>query len=217
MKILIITKKIWNSENLANFKFKNRVHNKITKKLINETRPKIIFFIHWSKYISKDIYNKYECIQFHCSDLPNYRGGTPVQHQILKGLNNTKLTAFKVCKKLDSGPIYLKKKISLTGKASEIYARIEKKSFEMISLIIKKKIQPKKQWGKGTIFKRRKEDQSTIDKKINTISKLHNFIRMLDAEGYPRSNIKSNGFVYEFYDSKIKNSCIYGKFKIKKK
>ena len=96
-------------------------------------------------YTKKKIYNKFECIQFHCSDLPKFRGGTPIQNQIIRGLKNTKLSAFKVSEKLDTGPIYLKKNISLSNNASEIYSRIEKKSFKMIEEIIKKKkIEPKK-------------------------------------------------------------------------
>ena len=216
MKIIIITKKIWNFNNLRNFKFKHKVYNRVTEKLIKNKNPKKIFFIHWSKFIPKKIYNKFECIQFHCSDLPKFRGGTPIQNQIIRGLKNTKLSAFKVSEKLDTGPIYLKKNISLSNNAYEIYSRIEKKSFKMIEEIIKKKIEPKKQKGRVTTFKRRKKSQSIINKKINTTNKIYDFIRMLDAENYPKAYIKLNNFVCEFYDSKLINNCVHGKFKIKK-
>lgn len=217
MKIVIITKKIWDLNNLKNFKFKNKIYNHLTEKIIKNKSPKKIFFIHWSKFIPKKIYNKFECIQFHCSDLPKFRGGTPIQNQIIRGIKNTKLSAFRVSEKIDTGPIYLKKNISLSNNASKIYSRIEKKSFEMIQEIIKKEIKPKKQRGVVTTFKRRKSNQSIINKKINTMNKIYDFIRMLDAENYPKANIKLNNFVCEFYDSKLINNCVYGKFKIKKK
>ena len=217
MNIVIITKKIWDLNNLKNFKFKNKIYNHLTEKIIENKSPKKIFFIHWSKFIPKKIYNKFECIQFHCSDLPKFRGGTPIQNQIIRGIKNTKLSAFRVSEKIDTGPIYLKKNISLSNNASKIYSRIEKKSFEMIQEIIKKEIKPKKQRGVVTTFKRRKSNQSIINKKINTMNKIYDFIRMLDAENYPKANIKLNNFVCEFYDSKLINNCVYGKFKIKKK
>jgi len=217
VNIVIITKKIWDLKSLKNFKFKSKIYNHLSKKLIKNRNPKKIFFIHWSKFIPKDIYNKFECIQFHCSDLPKFRGGTPIQNQIIRGLKNTKLSAFRVSEKIDSGPIYLKKNISLSNNASKIYSRIEKKSFEMIQEIIKKEIKPKKQRGVATTFKRRKRNQSIINKKINSINKIYDFIRMLDAENYPKANIKLNNFVCEFYDSKLINNCVHGKFKIKRK
>ena len=36
---------------------------------------------------------------------------------------------------------------------------------------------------------------------------------MLDAENYPKAYIKLNNFVCEFYDSKLINNCVHGKFK----
>ena len=58
------------------------------------------------------------------TDLPYGRGGSPLQNLIMMGKRNTKLTAFKCVKKLDSGPIYLKKKLSLDGNLEEIFQEL---------------------------------------------------------------------------------------------
>jgi methionyl-tRNA formyltransferase len=58
-----------------------------------------------------------------------------------------------------------------------------------------------------TIFKRRKPAESEVPE-LSSLSNLHDFIRMLDAEGYPKAFIKHQGFRYEFsrsalYDGRI--------------
>ena len=63
---------------------------------------------------------------------PKFRGGSPVQNQILKGLKKTKLCAFKVEKKLDSGDLCLKKDLNLNGSAEDIFKRIENIAFKEI-------------------------------------------------------------------------------------
>ena len=207
-KILIITKKVWSAYNFKNLKKKNfKVSNQLNYTKIKKFNPKIIFFIHWSKMIKKKIYNNFECIQFHSSDLPIGRGGSPIQNQILMGIKNTKITAFKVTKKLDGGPIVLKKPFKLRGTAQEIYIDMEKISLKMISKISKmKKLIYKKQKGKVLIFKRRLENQSEIKtNKIISTKKLYDFIRMLDAENYPKAFIKLNRFIGRLSNAKYKN------------
>ena len=48
----------------------------------NKTIQKIFFF-HWSYIVPKKIYNTYECINIHTSNLPDGKGGSPLQHQIV--------------------------------------------------------------------------------------------------------------------------------------
>ena len=140
MSYAIITKKIWNEKNFKNLKKDIKVFKKLHKKEINILKPKIIFFIHWSKLIPKDIYSKYICIQFHATDLPKGRGGSPIQNQILRNILKTKITAFKVSSKLDAGPICMKKKFELHGNAKKIYENMETTCLDMIKKLIKKKI-----------------------------------------------------------------------------
>ena len=218
MKFIIITKRKWN---LNNFKKLNKnilILDKINLSKIKKINPKIIFFIHWSKLINNSIFKKYLCIQFHSSNLPKGRGGSPIQNQILSNIKKTKISAFKVSQSLDAGPICLQENLSLQGNALSIFTRMEDKSIQMIKKIIKKKnLVFKQQKGKPSFFKRRMPSESQINvHKTKTINKLYNFLRMLDAPNYPKAFIKLNKFKFTFNDIKISNNKINAKVEIVK-
>ena len=218
MKYIIVTKKIWDKKNFEKIDKKIFILNKINNQKIKKINPNIIFFIHWSKLIKKSLFNKYLCIQFHSSSLPKGRGGSPIQNQILLNLNKTKLTAFKVSKNLDSGPICMKKNLSLKGTALDIFKRIELISIQMIKKIIKKKkISFIKQRGKPSYFKRRKENDSKINfKNIFNIKELYNFFRMLDAPDYPNAFIRLNKYKFSFNNVRMHKNKINAKVEIMK-
>ncbi len=170
----------------------------LTIDYLNKINPQYIFFPHWSEKVSEEIINNYECICFHETDLPFGRGGSPIQNLINKGFDKTKISALKMTNEIDAGPIYLKKTLSLHGLAEEIYIRSAKTVFEMIETIIEKNLSPIQQMGSPSYFKRRKPDQSVIPKEISNLKELFDFIRMLDAEGYPSAKIIYNNFSIEF-------------------
>ena len=218
MKKIIITKKIWNRNNFINFSNKFILIKSLNIKKINHIKPKIIFFIHWSKKVPSNIFNNYTCIQFHSSNLPLFRGGTPIQNQIVRGIKKTKITAFKITSKIDAGDICLKKNLSLSGSAQKIYEEMEKKAVEMANLISKKKLIFIPQKGKKSFYKRRAPDQSNLSKtNIHDLSFFYDFIRMLDAKDYPAAFINFKRFQISFRNVKKKKNYLEGSFKIEKK
>ena len=218
MTYIIITKKIWHKKNFLNIIKKNIILNNIEINKIKKLKPKLIFFIHWSKFIPEFLYKNYTCIQFHSSDLPLGRGGSPIQNQILRNFKKTKISAFKVSKIIDGGPICMKKNLLLKGNAMSIYQNMEKTCVEMIKKIIKKKkINFNKQIGKPSYFKRRKPSESEINiSKFDSISSVYNFLRMLDAPGYPNAFINLKNFKFTFNHVKKKNKLIEAKVQITK-
>jgi methionyl-tRNA formyltransferase len=218
MKFIIITKKKWDSNNFKKLSKNILVLNNINSLKIKRINPKIIFFIHWSKFISQNIFKKYLCIQFHASNLPKGKGGSPIQNQIMLNVKKTKISAFKISERLDSGPICLQDNLSLKGSAIDILRRMENKSIQMIKKIIKKKFLVfKKQKGKTSLFKRRKPSESKIDfNNMKSINRLYDFLRMLDAPDYPNAFIKLNKFKFTFNDIKINKNKIDAKVKITK-
>jgi len=218
MKYLIITKKIWNKESVKYRKLKSKILNKLEFNLIEKLKPDRIYLIHWSKIIDERIFKRYDCIQFHCSNLPKFKGGSPVQNQIINGINKTKLTGFKVVKKIDSGDICFTRNINLNGNAEEIYKRIENMSFNAIlGPLNKKKLNFVSQKGKSSFYTRRTPSESKITKEINNTKNLYDFIRMLDADTYPKAFLDIKNFKIELYNAKYKKKHIYGNFIIKKK
>lgn len=159
--------------------------------------PIKIFIPHWSYIISDEIFSKFECIVFHMTDLPFGRGGSPLQNLIIRGFEETKISALKVENGIDTGPIYLKSKLSLIGTAEEIFIRASKVIEDMIISIIKNDWIPKKQEGLPTVFSRRKPKDGDISD-LEKLEQIFDYIRMLDAEGYPNAFIEFGNFKLEF-------------------
>lgn len=91
MNYLLYSKKLWSRNNIKLLKKKIILKNKINLRYIQKINPKIIFFVHWSELIPEELYKNFLCIQFHSSNLPNFKGGSPIQNQIILGLRQTKI------------------------------------------------------------------------------------------------------------------------------
>ncbi len=169
-------------------------------KLLEIVEPKYIFFPHWSWIVHKEIVRKYECICFHMTDLPYGRGGSPLQNLIVKGYKKTKLTALRMEEGVDTGPIFYKKNLSLHGTAYDIYKRAGRLCWDMISDFIKENPGSVPQKGTITNFKRRTPEQSQIPEELS-LEGIYNYIRMLDAPGYPKAFLEMNGYRLEFEGS----------------
>ena len=110
------------------------------------------------------------------TDLPFGRGGSPLQNLIVLGKEETKISALKVVKELDAGPIYLKNKLSLNGTAEEIFIKANSIIESMIIEIINKELKPYEQKGVVVHFKRRKPKDSNITN-LKNIKDIYNYIR----------------------------------------
>jgi len=174
---------------------------------VNELSPRYIFFLHWSWKVPDEIVERFECVCFHMTDVPFGRGGSPLQNLIVRGHRETRLTALRMSPEFDAGPVYMKEPLSLEGGAEEIYLRAGRLSVKMIQRIIQREPRPMAQRGKPVNFKRRKPEESEVGTSAS-LEELHDFIRMLDAEGYPRAFLQQSGFRFEFsrpalYDGRI--------------
>ena len=165
--------------------------------LLRSLSPRYVFFLHWSHIVPDEIVENYECVCFHMTDVPYGRGGSPLQNLIVRGCKETKVTALRMTKELDAGPVYMKLPLSLEGTAEDIYINAGYLCAEMIDTIIEQEPEPIEQTGEVVIFERRKPKESEIIKP-DSLEKIYDMIRMLDAEGYPKAFIEKDGFRYEF-------------------
>lgn len=171
-------------------------------KLIDEVYPRYIFFPHWRWLVPANYTGKYECVCFHMTNLPYGRGGSPLQNLILRGHKETLLTALKMTQELDAGPIYEQTPLSLHGSATEIYKRCGLQIWSIIESIITTHPVPTEQTGTPVYFERRSPSQSEIPKNLSTVE-LYDFIRMLDAPGYPKAFIAWGQHFLEFENAKL--------------
>lgn len=184
----------------------------LTVERLAHENPEYVFFLHWSHKVPEAIYEKFECVCFHMTDVPYGRGGSPLQNLIVRGHRSTKLTALRMVEEMDAGPVYFKRELSLEGNAEEVFIRAGQLAAEMAKIIVQEKMCPVEQIGEATVFKRRKPAESEIPA-VNSLTQLHDFIRMLDAEGYPHAFIEHQGFRYEFrraarYDGRIEADVV---------
>lgn len=221
---ILLSEKSWHQELFENLKLKIPANwIKIDEKdnfkveFINEVKPDFIFIPHWSYIIPSEIYMNYECVVFHMTDLPYGRGGSPLQNLIVLDHDETIISALRVDQGLDTGPIYLKSQLSLLGTAEEIFIRSAKVVMNMIIDIVENNIQPLPQIGTPFIFKRRKKSDGDISQ-LSDVSKVFDYIRMLDAEGYPNAFIETENFKFEFSRASLKaNETIIADVRITKK
>lgn len=185
----------------------------LTLEYLREINPRYVFFPHWSYRIPSELHQAYECVIFHMTDLPYGRGGSPLQNLIVRGHLETKISALRCTDVMDSGPIYLKRRLPLDGSAAEIFGNASRVIESMIQKIVEDEPEPKPQIGDPVLFERRTPEQSNLARaSIQSLSDFYDFIRMLDADGYPRAFIDLHDHRIELSDVRKTDCGLEGKF-----
>ena len=180
--------------------------------------PRYVFFPHWSRIIPGEIHEAFECVIFHMTDLPYGRGGSPLQNLILRGHEETRISALRCVAELDAGPIYMKQPLSLEGSAYKIFLRAADLVQQMIEEIVRTEPLPKPQDGEPTVFRRRTPEQSNLrEANLGTLKEFFDFIRMLDAPTYPLAYIEHGDFLLEFSDAQLSGKSIEARVTIRRK
>lgn len=159
--------------------------------------PDISLYYGWSWMIPKEVYEDHLCLLLHPSPLPKYRGGSPLQHQIINGEKVSAVTILQVGERLDAGLIYSQTILPLDGSLNDIMTRTvdigTRDTISVLNDIAAGTANPTPQdESQATIFKRRKPEESKLTmEQIQTMSaeQLHNFIRAL-ADPYPNAYIE---------------------------
>jgi methionyl-tRNA formyltransferase len=177
--------------------------------------PRYIFFLHWSSLVPDEIFENHECVCFHMTDVPYGRGGSPLQNLIVADKTETMMTALRMQREFDAGPVYAKLPMSLDGRAEEIYLRAGELCWQMIRMIITKAPTPTPQQGEPTLFRRRKPEQSLLPPE-GTLLELYDHIRMLDAPSYPLAFIRYGEFQLQFRYAELKEDELHAQLIIRK-
>lgn len=184
-------------------------------KNIEQLNPAWIFVPHWSSTIPEEIYSNFRVVIFHMTDLPFGRGGSPLQNLILRGFEDTVISAIQCVKEIDAGPVYLKERLNLNGTADEILLRASKIIENMIVTIIQENPTPSPQVGEVSVFKRRQPHQSKIDfHEVKNLEQFYDYIRMLDGEGYPNAFVEIGNFRISFHSPHLRSGFVESQVKI---
>lgn len=176
-------------------------------------QPDWVFFPHWSYIIPAEVYKNFRCVIFHMTDLPFGRGGSPLQNLIARGIYETKLSAIRCVKELDAGEVYKKVPLSLWGTAEEIYLRAAELTKEIIVDMVLHPIEPVSQSGEIVNFQRRKQSDGNVEL-CDSLNQVFDYIRMLDADTYPKAFLETEKFRLEFSRASLKENEILADVKI---
>lgn len=202
-KIVFCGYRDWSIEifNFIKTRYGNQVELHLIKsqeefsKKTSSINPKLIFFIGWSWIIEKKIVEKYTCICLHPSPLPKYRGGSPIQNQMINGEQKSAVSFFIMDEFIDKGPVVWQGDFSLEGDLKDVLDRITEQGKHGLSQIIDtflnegslpSKPQDEK---KANYFNRRTPEMSEIklsDFEKLTAEEIHNKIRALQ-DPYPNA------------------------------
>ena len=214
---VIATVKSWNIQNFYTVKEKFPEYDftlitdkkDLTYERLEEIDPRFIFFPHWSWIIPEKIYSRFDCVVFHMTDLPFGRGGSPLQNLLVRGIYDTKVSAIKVGRGMDTGPVYLKKPLDISfGNADDILKRVSSIVFnEMIPAFLQNDITCREQEGEPVSFKRRLPEQSEIPPGLSQ-RQIYDYIRMLDGEGYPAAFVEAGQNRIHFRNARYENGKV---------
>lgn len=190
-----IYKKISESTNIEIIYCNNK--NLTTIDFIDSIKPDIVLFYGWSWMIDTSVIDKFFCVCLHPSALPKYRGGSPIQNQLLNNEKISAVTLFKMNDKMDEGDILYQSEFSLCGYLDDIFKKIEecgiKLTLQLLTDFQNNTLSPIPQdENQATFFKRRKPEQSEIlisDFTEHTAEYFYNLVRGLQSP-YPNAYIK---------------------------
>ncbi len=170
----------------------------VRREVFEALAPQLVLFYGWSWIVSEEIIDSYTCLCLHPSRLPDYRGGSPIQHQILDGVQESAVSILRMTAELDAGPLCAQRPLSLAGNIAAIYARIAEAGKQATREILEQaragtlEFRAQEPGGEtARVYKRRKPAESEISAeeiRESTARRLHDKIRML-TEPYPNAFI----------------------------
>lgn len=188
-------------------------------RLLKKNKIDLALFYSWSWIVKEPIVSEFICLCLHPSPLPKYRGGTPIQHQILDGKIKSAVSIFRMTPGIDDGPLYSQISISFKGNIEDIFRRMVRVGARETKKIIRDCVKgtlvfkPQKNPEKYPPWKRRKPEQSELTlEQISkmTFSQLNNFVRALTGP-YPHAFINLDGgrlYLLELSESQIAKKSV---------
>ena len=127
------------------------------------------------------------------------------------------MSALRCISELDAGPIYMKRSLNLHGSAAEIFLHASDVIEKMIFEIVHTEPRPEPQQGTPFTFHRRTPEESSLhEADISSLNDFFDFIRMLDAEDYPKAFLDLHGYRLELSDVRYEQEQLVGSFMIRR-
>lgn len=187
----------------------NNINDKEVVDRLRKMKIDWLFIIGWSQIAENELLNtpKKGCIGMHPTLLPIGRGRASIPWSILKGLNQTGVTMFKLDEGIDTGEIIGQGIIPLnaTITATELYAKVNDMHIQLISRywnsIINDDVKLVKQDdSKATYWEARRPEDGEITKNM-TVNEALTLIRAVNKP-YPGAFVVNKNVKYTIWQAK---------------
>ena len=114
-------KKILNLNKVPLTLLNKSINHKVSLDIITSYKPNLIISILGNEIFKSEILSlpTYGCINLHSSLLPDFKGVMPSFWVLLKKANYTGVSVFKMDEGIDSGPIIIQKKLSISKNTTQ--------------------------------------------------------------------------------------------------
>ena len=202
--------KFTSEHKLPFYKMKDNMKEEALLSFIEKAKPDLIVVIGWYHIIPAIILQKYQCIGFHASLLPDYSGGAPLVWAIINGETKTGITLFKFDLGIDSGDIIGQAEVSITSTDTikTLYEKIEILGLDLLLKhlpdIIKGQVMytPQNE-AERRVFRQRRPEDGLIDWSWNP-QRIKDFIRA-QTKPYPGAFTIIQGKKVIIWDADIVN------------
>lgn len=217
--IVFCNKKIRKKLNFTPKKIKKifikNINSKLGEKILKNLNTDIFLLAGYPQILKKKVFllSKIMTINLHGGPLPNYRGGSPLNWQIIHGNKKIGISLIKINSKIDGGKIIDEKFFNLKEnedikiahkKANNLFLKMLRTFFAKLS-ISKNKISYIKKIRKSKYWKQRSDKDGNLNFKEKNSNQCINFIRAL-TQPYPGAWIKyktSKGNIIRLFKAKI--------------
>lgn len=204
--------------NIPHIKSQNVNHND-TAKTLKELSADVFLIAGYSDIFKENVINipKIMTLNLHAGKLPEYRGGSPLNWQIINGEKEAGLSVIKVDTGIDTGPIISETLIpismedtidSLHLAANNVFPKLVEEALRRIS---DKSFIPKVQdEDRARYWHQRNNDDGRLNFSNLTSVQAYNFIRAL-SHPYPGAwSILNNDKIVRILKAEISNFNLYG-------
>ena len=230
---IYLSKKNLNKKLLQHFKNEKIVIiKKISSTIISNIKKKNYYLLitaGWPLIFPKELFlsSLKGTINLHAGRVPTYRGGSPLNWQIINNEKKIGISVLRMTAKLDAGPIYFSKTFDLKKKydISIVHRKVNKLFPKMVLETIKKiknNTKPKKQSNNNnSVYRQRHEADGLIVWSRMSSLQVFNFVRAITrpypgAYYYNKKRIKKK--IYKCKISKLNPVMLPGtEFKLKKR
>lgn len=177
------------------------VHNSVRE--FEKTDADFVVVMSYGVILRDDVLSSGNFINIHPSDLPKYRGPSPIRSAIKNGETKSAVCLMQMVREMDAGDVYMRREfdIDINDTNETVEEKVDLIAIEMLDEYLNspEKYQPQSQVGEPIITHKFTSDDEILDWS-KSASDIHNLVRSLGA-----GRTKINGVDVKILETKLTN------------